>query len=192
MYLEPGRPYSLHPDDKKRRLLEEVGRLCREMGLSPIVIGGLAVSHHGYVRTTKDVDLLASKQDGMALIRRLKSELGWKRYHEGFLNTILEVGLDICVEGQRASPRGEEVFPSPSEFSTVAVQPMSVVALPDLIALKVMSGRAQDDADVVNLLKIHRRRIDSICAAAGKLLKTSAAKGHLKGLAARAREELKR
>jgi hypothetical protein len=192
LLLEKGHPYSLRPEDPKRKLLDEVGRLCREMGLSPIVIGGLAVSHHGYLRTTKDADILASKKDGMALIRRLRSELGWKRYGEGFMNTILEVGLDICVQGQRASPRGEEVFPDPAEFETVAAEPLPVVSLPDLVALKVMSGRARDEGDVVEIFKVHRKRMDSVCASAARRLKTPAAKALLKSLLGRAKEELRR
>ena len=52
VYMEKGHPYSLHPEDRKRKLLNEVERICREMTLSPVVIGGLAVSHHGFIRTT--------------------------------------------------------------------------------------------------------------------------------------------
>jgi hypothetical protein len=189
VYMEKGHPYSLHPEDRKRKLLDEVERICREMTLSPVVIDGLAVSHHGYLRTTRDVAVLASRDDGLALIRRLKSELGWKRYAEGFMNTELEVGFDICVEGERASPRGEEVFPSPSDLKVDRLSPIPVVALPDLIALKVMSGRAQDDADVVNLLKIQASRGGAICTGASRRLKTPAGRARLKSLAARAKEE---
>ena len=192
VYLQEGQPYSLHPDDKKRKLLDEVSRLCREMKLSPVVIGGLAVSHHGYIRTTRDVDVLLGREEGMALVRRLKTELGWKRYAEGFLNTVLEVGLDIRVEGQKTSLRGDEKFPNPSNLRTVRVQPIPVVALTELIALKVMSARAQDDADVVNLFKVHRRGLASLSASAAGLLKTAAAKAHLKSLVGRAKEELGR
>jgi hypothetical protein len=190
VHMERGHPYSLHPDDRKRRLLDEIGRICGEMGLAPVLIGGLAVSHHGYLRTTRDVDVLTNRADGLALIRRLKSEMGWKRYAEGFMNTVLEVSLDICVEGERTSPRSEEVFPPPSDLKVDRLKPLPVVALPDLIALKVMSGRAQDDADVVNLLKIRKSRMASIRAAAAKRLKTPSARARLKSLAARAKEEL--
>lgn len=191
VYMEKGHPYSLHPDDRKRKLLDEVERICRDLDVTPVVIGGLAVSHHGYLRTTKDVDVLASRDDGLALIRRLKGELGWKRYAEGFMNTVLEVGFDICVEGDRASPRGEDVFPAPSELKVDRVRPLPVVSLSDLIALKVMSARAQDDADVVNLLKIHKARMAAICTTAAKRLKTPPAKSRLKALAARAKDELR-
>jgi len=191
VYMERGHPYSLHPDDRKRRLLDEVERLCRGMRLAPVVIGGLAVSHHGYLRTTRDVDVLLNKADGAALVRRLKTELGWKRHAEGFMSTVLEVGLDICVEGERTSPRSEEVFPDPAGLKIDRVKPLPVVALPDLIALKVMSGRAQDDADVVNLLKLHPAKMSAICARASKGLRTPPAKARLKSLAARAREELR-
>lgn len=191
-YMEKGQPYSLHPDDKKRALLRELEPLCRELGVSPVVIGGLAVSHHGYVRTTRDVDFLLTERDALTLGGRLKAELGWKRQGEGFKNTILDVGLDICVEGRRTSPRGTETFPSPESLRSLKVEPFRVVALPELLALKVKSARAQDDADVVGLLKAHARRMVALAAQASSRLSTPAARAHLKGLVQRAREELRR
>jgi len=191
-YMERGRPYSLHPEDRKCKLLDELERVSRGLGIAPLVIGGLAVSHHGYVSTTVDVGVLVSREDGATLVRRLKGALGWKRFGEGFKNTVLDVGLDIRVEGQRTSPRGEEVFPSPADLRRLAVRPLPVVALPDLIALKAMSARAQDDADAINLLKRHRSRMDALSKAARRRLRTDGAREHLAGLVARAKEELKR
>ena len=191
-YLERGRPYSLHPEDKKRRLLDELKPLCHELGISPVVIGGLAVSHHGYARTTRDVDFFLSESAAGALSARLKNELGWKRHAEGFKNTILAVGLAICVEGRKTSPRWNETFPPPRALRTLEVRPFPVVALSELIALKVMSARAQDDADVIGLLKRQARRMGSLASRAGKRLATPEARDHLRSLVERAREELGR
>lgn len=76
--LERGKPYSLRPDDPKRKLADELARLARELGIRPVIIGGLAVNHHGYLRVTRDVDLLLSERDAVALFRRLKAEPGWR------------------------------------------------------------------------------------------------------------------
>ena len=190
--MEKGKPYSLRPDDKKRRLVDEIERICRDLKVKPVVIGGLAVNHHGYLRVTADVDVLVAADDAMELIRRLKSEPGWKRYAEGFKNTILDVGLDICVEGQRTSPASMERFPSPAALKRVRVHPLPVPALADLIALKVKSGRLRDDGDVGELLKRHASKISSLRKAVSRLLETDAARAHLDEIIVRVREELKR
>jgi hypothetical protein len=65
-------------------------------------------------------------------------------------------------------------------------------SLSELIALKVMSGRARDDADVVELLKRHPRKIATQVKAAAGRLKTAEARKRLRALAGRAREELGR
>jgi hypothetical protein len=190
--MDKDEPYGLKPEDAKRRLTEELARVCREAGVAPLVIGGLAVNHHGYARFTADVDLLVSRAEALPLLRRFKQEQGWRRHREGFKSTVLDVGVDICVEGERTSPRSEERFPAPAELRSVSVRPLPVPELSELIALKVMSGRARDDADVVELLKRHRRRIPALRTAAARRLKTHEARARLGALAARAREELAR
>lgn len=188
-FMERGKPYALRPEDSKRKLAAELRALCRELDVKPVIIGGLAVSHHGYERFTADVDILLSREEAARLYRRLKSEPGWKRYAEGFKNTFFDVGLDVCVEGERTSPRSEEVFPNPREVRTLAVRPIPVIDLAGLIALKVKSGRARDDADVVELLKRHASRSAALRRSAGRLLATREARARLEQLAARAREE---
>lgn len=190
--MDKSQPYALRPEDAKRRLAEELARVCRELDVSPLVIGGLAVNHHGYVRFTSDVDILVSKVDAMKLSRRLRETPGWKRYAEGFKNTRLDIGLDICVEGERTSPSSLETFPDPSALRTVAVRPFPVPSLSETLALKVMSGRARDDADVVELLKRHRARMAPLQRAAARRLRTKEARERLEGLLARARAEAAR
>jgi len=190
--MEKGKPYSLRPEDAKRHLADDLARLCRDEGVKPLVIAGLAVNHHGYMRVTADVDILVSREEAVPLYRRLKSETGWKRDAEGFKNTALGVGLDICVEGERTSPGSTEEFPSPAELKKVGVRPLPVPALSELIALKVMSGRARDDADVVELLKRHPARATAVRRAASKRLRTNDARKRLAALVARAKEEAAR
>ena len=190
--MQKGRPYSLRPDDGKRRLADDLARICKGLRVKPVIIGGLAVNHHGYMRLTADVDILVSRDDAVPLYRRLKSETGWKRYAEGFMNTALNVGVDVCVEGEKTSPRSAEVFPSPADLRTVAVSPLPVPALSELVALKVMSGRVRDDADVVELLKRRPSRMKVVTVAAAKRLRTEEARGRLRGLLVRAEEELAR
>jgi hypothetical protein len=190
--MDKDEPYGLKPKDAKRRLADELARLCHEAGVAPLVIGGLAVNHHGYARFTADVDLLVARADALPLLRRFRQEHGWRRRGDGFRNTVLDVGVDICVEGEKTAPHSEETFPAPADLRSVSVHPLPVPALPDLIALKVMSGRARDDADVVELLKRHRKRMGALRAAAVRRLKTAEARRRLGALVTRARQELVR
>ena len=133
------------------------------------------------MRVTADVDILVARRDAVALYRRLRSQPGWRRYAEGFKNTQLGVGLDICVEGERTAA-----------MRTIPVDPLPVPVLSELLALKVMSGRARDDADVVELLKRHHARIASLTRAAARSLRTAEARSRLKALVARAKAEAAR
>lgn len=190
--MRKGHPYSLDPEDPKRRLADDLARISQGLGITPLVIGGLAVNHHGYLRLTADLDVLVSKSAALSLVRRLRSEPGWRRYAEGFKNSRLGVSVDICVEGERTAPRSMDTFPSPAELDTVEVSPLPVPSLPDLIALKVMYARARDDADVVELLKRHRPRIASLRRTAARRLRSAESRDRLSALVERAREELRR
>ena len=188
----PGEPYALRPGDPKRKLVHELARISRELKIRPVVIGGLAVNHHGYLRVTVDVDLLLSKDDALKLHRRLKEELGWRRYGEGFKNLTLGVGVDMCVEKGGTSPSWREFFPHPSEIKVLRVSPMPVPNLEELVLLKAKSGRLKDDGDLGELLKRHPRRIETLRRSVRNRLETEEARRHFDGVVARAKEELSR
>lgn len=68
---EPDRAYSRAPE------LEDLVALCRalrEAGVRYLLIGGFAVILHGFVRTTKDIDLLVDPSDGN--VAAIKKALG--------------------------------------------------------------------------------------------------------------------
>lgn len=50
--------------------------------MRPVVIGGLAVNHHGYMKVTAEVDILVARREAVALYRRLRSGPGWRRYSD--------------------------------------------------------------------------------------------------------------
>jgi hypothetical protein len=158
----------------------------------PVVIGGLAVNHHGYMRVTADVDILVARSEAIVLYRTLRAAPGWRRHSEGFKNTECGVGLDICVEGERTAPGSTEEFPDPAQLQTVAIYPLPVPTLAELIALKVMFGRARDDADVVELLKRHLSRMAALETTACRRFRTGEARRRLGVLIARAKAEGKR
>lgn len=151
--LNPG-PYGVSDDDPKALLLRDLGRMTANLATRPVVIGGIAVIVHGLKRQTVDVDLLVSRADALKLIRALEASAEFAKVRiDRFRHIATRTGLDLCVEGELTSPRHVDRFPSPDAVEKVPGDPLPVVGLIDLLALKVKSARAQDEADFVRLYR---------------------------------------
>jgi hypothetical protein len=111
------------------------------------IVGGVAVVHHGYARTTQDVDVLVAS-DAWAALEREATRFGFTS--SGARRFVHDTGVrvDVLVEGEPL-PRGDAVYPSPDELD----QDGDVVGLVGLVRLKLTARRHQDLADVVALLK---------------------------------------
>jgi len=129
--------------------LARVGRILRDAGIPFAVIGGFAVIEHGYERFTKDVDILVSVRDlrramdalRAAGFRGSRTTIGAKM-HDEQTNVDVDV-LGTAFEGdERALAR-----------SSGARRLLPVIPVAHLILMKLESGRSQDHADIVELLK---------------------------------------
>ena len=98
---EPDRLYSRAPE------LEDLLGLCRTLnreGVRYLLIGGFAVILHGFVRTTKDVDLLVDPSDAnVEAIKRALSSLPDNAAQEIALSdvrehTVVRVADEIVVD----------------------------------------------------------------------------------------------
>jgi hypothetical protein len=143
---------------------EVAARIARVLGDAGIVVGGLAVSAHGHVRGTDDVDFV-TKLDPREVKRRLarvgiESRLERQDEEKGeppwtLSGTLLDVGFDI--------------FPPlvPIYWSrTIAVRlpngtVVRVVDLEALLRLKIRAGGHKDLWDVAALLRVHPAHLDS-------------------------------
>lgn len=171
--MEKGWPYSLRPEDRKRRLVDDLARLARRLKIRPIIIGGLAVNHHGYVRATADVDILLTREDAARLRRRMRRR-----------------ALDVHVSGHQSWRAWQERLPDVAAVRVLPVRPLPVPTLHELIALKAMTGLMRDASDIMELLKLHRRRIPALHKSARARLRTEEARRHLDAVIARTREEI--
>jgi hypothetical protein len=137
-----------------------------------IVVGGVAVNAHGYLRFTKDVDLVVklSERDITATFRALeqidyhpsnpitaeqfadaKTREEWRR-EKGMLVLKMwsdrhqQTPLDIFVY---------EPFDFDSEYERALVEksesPARFASIPTLIAMKEIAGRSQDRIDIEKL-----------------------------------------
>jgi hypothetical protein len=138
--------------DRRGALLDiarEVSHLMRAAGIPGVVIGGVAVVLHGYVRTTQDIDIFLPPP-----LQPLADLLTGNGYtFDPDRKEFVKQGVPV----QLVLP--EQV----GELSTAAVdiEGVTTVALTDLINMKLRSGstnplRAQDLGDVIGLIRQHQ------------------------------------
>jgi hypothetical protein len=138
--------------DRRGALLDvarEVSQLMRAAGIPGVVIGGVAVVLHGYVRTTNDIDIVL--QPPLEPLADLLTAHGFtfdRRRRE-----FVKQGVPV----QLVHP--EQIGALSSK--AVEIEGITTVALADLINMKLRSGstnllRAQDLADVIGLIR-HQR-----------------------------------
>ncbi len=131
--------------------LGEVRKLLEDAGVAFRIVGGVAVVHHGYLRTTEDVDVLVAADAGPRIDAQLVKH-GFERTSASRLRHIASgVRVDVLVAGETL-PRGVGVYPSPETLGASARDPQ-VVDLRGLVELKLVARRHRDLADVVELLK---------------------------------------
>lgn len=136
-------------------------------GLPCVVIGGFSVIYHGYIRATKDSDLLVGDgPDADAAILRFLARADARRLHDGKALDAQDVSraehLRVCsVHGIVDILRGGA---PPLDFETVAGsaleveidgQPARVAALRSLVGFKRLANRPQDRLDLSELEAIY-------------------------------------
>jgi hypothetical protein len=129
-----------------------VRALLEDAGVAFKFVGGVAVVHHGYARTTEDVDVLL-ESDGPARLRASLASHGFEAIGELRLRHILTgVRVDLLVAGSPMPRAGSGAYPSPGALGASA-RDARIVGLPGLFGLKLRARRHQDLADIVALLK---------------------------------------
>jgi len=115
------------------------------------IVGGLAVMHHGYFRSTKDIDLLVRPSDLSAIEEALMA-LSFHHENKNRWRHSTGVALDLLIAGETIPRAPKRSYPDPSELESSADASM-VVGLSGLVRLKLYAARHQDFADIVALLK---------------------------------------
>jgi hypothetical protein len=132
-------------------VLGDVRRLLEDTGVRFKLVGGVAVVHHGYPRTTEDIDVLV-ETGAMARLQPVLGPHGFERSSDARIRHIATgVRVDLLAAGS-PMPRGDGFYPSPETLPGSA-RDSGIVALPGLLELKLRSRRHRDLADIVELLK---------------------------------------
>src|SRR5262249_8091219 len=122
------------------------------------IMGGMAVNAHNYERTTKEVDVLLSREGVQRFLTRLVPqdyELDAKR--SGRVHDRKHgVNIEILVTGlfPGSGKPGPVAFPDPAEVSW-EVHGIRFVDLVTLVQLKLAARRWRDFADAVELIRFN-------------------------------------
>jgi hypothetical protein len=132
-------------------------------GLEYVVIGGFSVIYHGYVRATKDSDLLVP--DGPAAdaaVLRFLERVNGRRLYDGKVVTAEDVAggehlrissdhgiVDIMRGG--LPPLDYATVSSRAEVTDWGGQAVRVAALSSVVGFKRLAGRPQDRLDLAEL-----------------------------------------
>jgi hypothetical protein len=142
-------------------------------GVRYLVAGGLAVNAHGYLRFTKDVDVVVELvADNVERTFAALSSLGYKpsvpitaaQFADGTQREswIRDKGMQVLQfwsDAHRETPIGvfvSEPFDFEEEYGRALVKPLGsigvrFVSIPTLIQMKERAGRPRDKVDVEHL-----------------------------------------
>jgi hypothetical protein len=126
---------------------------------SALLIGGLAVIHYGYERSTGDVDILYAQSDG-GILKRLRSKFkllskskgGWHHLE----NKKTGVRLELIPEGGLTT---YGFIPGP----VLVGGSEGFISRYGLAWLKLVSGRSKDITDLVELAKRDMKNAEAVC-----------------------------
>ncbi len=145
------------------KTVARLGRDLEQHGIEYAIIGAVALTAHGYLRFTADVDLILTRE-GLEIFHRELVGLGYRPAFEGarkkLRSALNGVAIEIITEGEYpgdGKPKPVS-FPRPSAAS-IDIEGVRVVTLEKLIELKLASGmtapdRLKDLADVQELIKV--------------------------------------
>lgn len=139
-------------------------------GIGCAVIGGLAVSLRGLPQMTAGVDLVihADVNDGLRIVRGLSST-PFLPLFDGVEEAVTGVRVDLAI-GMSGFERDAVRRATPVAVGDVR---LPVVSIEDLLVMKALAGRPQDEADIRGLVDVQRVSIDW-----DRCLATAQALGH--------------
>ncbi len=134
------------------------------IGASVVLVGGVAVIAHGYPRPTKDRDFLVDHQHVNELANRLWDDPEWERLEirqYAFLHKTSGIQVDFLASRALAQLGRPYYFPDADKVETKGeIEGVPVIAMHHLIWMKLLAGRMQDLADIMQLCKLHLGEIE--------------------------------
>jgi hypothetical protein len=171
--LLAGRETMLDPQDlpgRYGRVVKAVDHILQAIGAQAVLGGGWAVWRHGFLgRVTQDVDIVLAA-DRIEEFLQVAAVSGFEvlPQPEGRWPKVrhkdTDVKVDILPEGGRpgtASRPAPTTIRHPAELGAQGPV-LRYITLPALVELKIAAGRARDEADVIELIRVNGDQIDDI------------------------------
>ena len=163
-----------HPGQKNSefdRVLNALKDLSRKEGIPIAIIGGMAAIKHGYKRYTHDVDMVIARQHLDTIIRvapRYGIKIIWHDPQGWHKFQYEDVRIEVVPEGGKPRKDAPTTIPSPQQLGVS--EGSDYASLEGWTETKLASGRRQDQADIVQVLKkIAPSAIETIREHVGKV-----------------------
>jgi hypothetical protein len=163
----------LEPQDlpgRYGRVIQALDHVLTACDCEAVVGGGWAVWRHGYIgRVTQDIDIVLPR-DRVDDFQKAAAVSGFDvllppagRWPK-LLHRETGIQVDILPEGGRP---GTPSRPAPTTIGHPRTMgairgTLQYVSLPTLVELKLAAGRLRDDADVIELARENRERLEEI------------------------------
>jgi len=168
-----GRQCMFEPQDlpgRYGRVVKAVDHLLGALQCPSVLGGGWAVWRHGYVgRITQDIDI-ALPADRIDEFLRTASVGGFDLVpvQPGRWPKVIHkdtgIQVDILPEGARPGTESKPaptLIPHPNRMGAVGAV-LRYISLTSLIELKLAAGRARDESDVVELMRVKPDQVEAI------------------------------
>ena len=144
-------------ESKFAKALATLKTLSRKEGIPLAIVGGLAAIHHGYERFTKDIDVVVQGSN-LDILTRVAPQYGikviWKD-PDGWHKLECEgVHIDVVPEGRKPRKDAPAAIPGPEQLGVREGADFAGIA--GWMETKLGSYRVQDQADVVQVIKVTR------------------------------------
>lgn len=155
------------PDELSGPNLSGVVADATAVGLEHVIIGGFSVIFHGYLRATKDSDLLVPDgPDTDAAVLRFLQRIDGRRFRDDKALTLEDIaGADnLRVNSRHGIIDIMRGGLPPLDYDTVSGladttewdgRTIRIAALPSIVGFKRLAGRPQDKVDLAELEAIY-------------------------------------
>lgn len=161
----------MEADDQQERrgliwqTLRQIAAELDKLAVNYVVVGGIALQHHGFERSTRDVDLLIPSAADLALIHSRLIGRGYRIKSVGsrhLRDEITRIRIEFLIAGEFPGDGKPKpvAFPAPDLVSEKTEDGLSFVNLKTLIEMKLASAksaahRIKDRADVLEVIHLH-------------------------------------
>jgi hypothetical protein len=131
-----------------------LANLSRQEGMPIAIVGGMAAIKYGYQRLTHDIDVVIGQQHLDTIIRvapRYGIKVIWQDPHGWHKLAYEGLRIEIVPEGGRARRDAPTTIPGPAQLGVS--EGSAYASLSGWVETKVSSGRRQDQADIIQVLK---------------------------------------